>query len=85
MDKTPTKNQAEKETIIQCNFTIEKELRDNFKKVVYQTKGWEPGTMKEAFREAVQLWIERNKKNERNKSENRVDEYIKQKQLCLKK
>ena len=43
------------------NVTISDELEKEFRELIFKKKGWKKGKLKEAIKEAVTLWIEKNK------------------------
>ena len=43
------------------NVTISDELEKEFRELIFKKKGWKKGKLKEAVKEAVTLWIEKNK------------------------
>jgi hypothetical protein len=43
-------------------FDLDKEIDDEFRKTVYQTKGFKKGALKDSFTEAVQAWIKEQKR-----------------------
>ena len=47
----------------QMNFNIDDQLDEEFRKIVFKTKGMKKGVLLEALEEAVKLWIKEKEKN----------------------
>lgn len=52
----------EKTEMVKEIFDLDKDTDDEFRKTVYQTKGFKKGALKESFTEAVNAWIKEQKR-----------------------
>ncbi len=49
------------------NIVLSDELENQFRKTVYETKGFKKGNLSMAFEEAIRFWIEKQEKEEEKK------------------
>ena len=53
---------SETREVVKEIFDMPKDLDDEFRKTVYETRGFKKGALKESFNEAVKAWIKEQKR-----------------------